>query len=89
MKHTPHPRVKTMDVILAIIGATTVAFIVTMIVTFWHFGAIPDVLCTCYFAAITGECGVMGVIKTAKVRHEDRTWQIEDYERMKEEQNHD
>ena len=78
--------VKTMDVILVIIGVLTVAFTVTMIVLYWTHYAIPDTLVTCWFAAITGECGFMGLIQTTKVRHEDRQWQVEDYERMKAEE---
>ena len=55
-----------------------IAFTVTMLVTFYKFGAIPDTLCTCFFGAIAGECGVMGVIKSMKIRYEDRQWYKDD-----------
>ena len=69
---------KTMDLILAIVGVLTVAFMIAMIVTFWRFAMVPDTLIQCYFGMVAGECGIMGWIKTAKVRHEDRKWYKED-----------
>ena len=72
--------VKTMDVILIIVGALLISFTVAMIVVFIKYGAIPDTLCTCVFAALGGECGVMGWIRTTKERHRDRTYEIEDRE---------
>lgn len=58
-----------MDIILIIVGLLLAAFTVTMIITFFVVGSIPDTLCTCVFAALGGECGVMGWIKTAKERN--------------------
>lgn len=69
---------KTMDLILIIVGIMLIAFTVTMIVTFWRMGMVPDTLITCFYGALAGECGIMGWIKTAKVRHEDRKWFKED-----------
>ncbi len=60
---------RTMDIILIIVGTALLLFTVTMTVTFFIRGAIPDTLCTCVFAALGGECGVMGWIKTAKERN--------------------
>ena len=68
----------TMDIILVIVGAFLVAFTVKMIVLYETTGAIPDTLCQCVFAALGGECGIMGWIKTTKERNKDREWQIED-----------
>lgn len=70
----------TMDIILVIVGILLVVFTVTMIVLFERYGAIPDTLCTCVFAALAGECGIMGWIKTTKERHKDREWQLQDRE---------
>lgn len=72
-----------MDLILILIGISLVVFTVVMIVLFCKFGAIPDTLCTCFFGAIAGECGVMGVIKSMKIRYEDRQWNKEDAEESK------
>lgn len=75
---------KTMDIILLILGVLTAAFTVTMIVLFRRMGAVPDTLVTCWFAAVTGECGAMGWIKTTKDRARERQYQLEDEKRMEE-----
>ena len=81
--------VNTSKIVLIIIGTLTVVFTIVMIVLFWTHYAIPDTLVTCWFAAVGGECGVLGWIKTNKVRYIERQWQIEDYERYKEDNKHD
>jgi len=68
----------TMNIILIVVGVALFAFTVEMIRVFLVYGAIPDTLCTCVFAALGGECGVMGMIKTAKEKYKDREWQQED-----------
>lgn len=70
----------TMDLILVIVGILLVFFTITMIVTYRQYGAIPDTLCTCVFATLGGECGVMGWIKTTKERNQNRKWELEDRE---------
>ena len=74
---------KTMDIILIIIGLTTLLFTLTMIWIYLLTGGIPDTLCTCFFVACTGECGFMGWIKAAKVRYQEHEWQLENEERQK------
>lgn len=74
----PKKQIGTMDIILIIVGVMLFSFTVTMIATFREYGAIPDTLVTCVFAALGGECGVMGWIKTTKERRMDRTWELED-----------
>lgn len=71
-------KVRTMDVVLAIIAVFLLLFIVTMLVLYYITGAIPDTLCTCVFAICGGECGVMGWIKTTKERQKDRQYELED-----------
>lgn len=66
---------KTMDFILIIVGVLLIAFTVVMIITFWRYAMVPDTLVACFFTAIAGECGIMGWIKTAKVRAEEQKWQ--------------
>lgn len=68
----------TMNVILLICGVALFAFTREMIELFKQYGMVPDTLITCFFAALTGECGVMGWIKTNKEKHRDRKWQKED-----------
>lgn len=75
---------KTMDRILILVGVLLVSFTVAMIWIFLRMGQIPDTLCTCVFGALAGECGIMGWIKTCKVRHQERTWEKEDREEARE-----
>lgn len=77
---------KTMDLILIILFIITIAFTITMIWIFRTQYMVPDTLITCFFAAVTGECGFMGWIKTSKESNKTRRWQLEDEKRWKEEQ---
>ena len=62
----------TMDRYLKAILVTLLAFTITMIAVYCLTGGVPDTLITCVFAAMTGECGFMAVIKSMKVKHEDK-----------------
>ena len=75
----------TMDLILIIVAVLVIAFTVTMILIFLKYAMVPDTLITCFYSAMAGECGVMGWIKTAKVRNQDRKWTEEDLNRLKNE----
>lgn len=68
----------TMNIILIVVGIALLAFTIAMIWLFVIYAAIPDTLCTCVFAALGGECGVMGMIKTAKEKYKEREWKKED-----------
>lgn len=74
---------KTSNVVLVIVGILTVAFIIEMIHMFYLFQNVPNQLIICFFSLVGGECGVLGWIKTAKVKHVERQQQLEDYERFK------
>ena len=76
--NTKKKGVTTMDVILVIVGVLLISFTITMIIMFVKYGAIPDTLCTCVFAALGGECGAMGWIRTTKDRQRDRSYELED-----------
>lgn len=75
----------TMDIILIVIGILLIAFTIKMIALYELTGSIPDTLCQCVFAALGGECGIMGWIKTTKERNQDREWQLEDLEKQERE----
>ena len=77
---------KVMDVILVIVGICLVVFTVAMIILFRTYGSIPDTLCTCVFAALGGECGIMGWIKTSKDRRREREWEVEDRKELQKQQ---
>lgn len=80
-------KIGVMDLILIIVGVLLLAFTAIMIIIFINSGAIPDTLCTCVFACLGGECGVMGWIKTTKERNKDRRRELADrkyYKNLKE-----
>ena len=84
---TKNKRIGVMDLILVIVALMAVSFIVTMIALFINYGSIPDTLCTCFFVAIGGECGVMGWIKTTKERSRERRYELEDRKHDEEREN--
>lgn len=74
-----------MDIILIIVGTSLLFFTVAMIQIFKDYGAVPDTLVTCVFAALGGECGIMGWIKTSKDRRQEREWEVTDRREAKQE----
>jgi len=73
-------KIGTMDLILILVGSFLLIFTTVMVVLHVLTGSTPDTLITCVFAALGGECGVMGWIKTTKERHKERQWELEDRE---------
>lgn len=78
-------RIGVMDIILIIVGISLLAFTIAMIRLFREYGAVPDTLVTCVFAALGGECGIMGWIKTTKDRNKERKWEVQDRQEAKQE----
>lgn len=74
-----------MNIVLIIVGVSLFAFTISMIQVFKEYGAVPDTLVTCVFAALGGECGIMGWIKTSKERRREREWEVEDRQEAKQE----
>lgn len=72
-----------MNIILVIVGVCLFTFTAAMIQVFKEYGAVPDTLITCVFAALGGECGIMGWIKTSKDRSRERNWEVEDRQEAK------
>lgn len=71
-------RLGVMNIILIICGGALLVFTLEMISLFKQCGAIPDTLVNCVFIALTGECGIMGWIKTTKEKNRERMWRKED-----------
>ena len=69
-------KIHTMDLILIILAVLTIIFVIDMRNIFLKVGAIPDVLVTCFFAAVFGECGAMAWIKTSKEKSAERLHQF-------------
>lgn len=77
-KREPRKPVGIMNVALVIVCIAAVVFTAVMVYLFMVVGSIPDTLCTCVFAMLGGECGVLGWIKTTKERNQDRKWTVQD-----------
>ena len=77
-KREPRKPISTMKRSLIIVLIIAVVFTTVMIYLFMTVGAIPDTLCTCVFALLGGECGVLGWIKTTNERMQDRKWIVQD-----------
>lgn len=77
-KKTTRKPIGTMNLILILVAILLILFTVEMIKVFREYGTIPDTLCTCVFACLGGECGVMGWIKVTKERRQDRRWTLQD-----------
>lgn len=69
---------KTMNIILIVIGVLLSLFTLCMIHLYKETGGIPDTLVTCVFAACTGELGIMGWIKSTKDKYIKRAEKLED-----------
>lgn len=76
MKRFKRPGV--MNIVLVIIGCILIIFTTAMIQVYILTGGIPDTLVVSVFTAATGECGVMGWIKTTKERKKEREYELED-----------
>jgi len=61
-------KIKTLDLILIVVAILLVAFIVAMIITFWKFQQIPDVLVTCVLGTGTAELLASAIITIVKKR---------------------
>lgn len=57
---------KTLNLILIIVGISTCIFTTVMLIFFYMFQTIPDVLCERFYTVVVGECGVAGAIQVVK-----------------------
>lgn len=71
-------RMGVMNLILVLCGIALVIFTAICLWMFTKYMEVPNTLITCVFAALTGEAGVMGWIKTNKDKTQSRKWELED-----------
>lgn len=75
-------KIKTTDIVLIIVCILLILFTWKMIQLFEEQGNVPNTLISCVFTAAAGEAGILGWIKTAKVKCLDRIEKLEDLNRM-------
>lgn len=78
MKKDNTKKIKTLTIVLIVLSILVTIFTAVMIWLYIKTGGIPDTLCGCFFAATTGEFGVMGWIRTTKDRDKRREYELED-----------
>lgn len=76
-------KIKTMDLVLVLIAILTILFVIVNLMLFDLHEMIPNTLVTCWFSAVVGEFGVLGWIKTTKVKQQEQEREKELYERLK------
>lgn len=64
--------IKTSDLVLTLIGFLTVLFVIINLILFDLHETIPNTLVTCWFSAVVGEFGVLGWIKTSKLKQQEQ-----------------
>ena len=58
--------IKTLTIILMVVGVLTILFTISMVVLFYKFQSIQDTLCERFFTCVVGELGIAGVIQVVK-----------------------
>lgn len=76
-------KIKTSDIVLVLIAVLTLLFVIINLILFDLHETIPNTLVTCWFSAVVGEFGVLGWIKTTKVKQQEQEREKELYERLK------
>lgn len=76
-------KIKTTDLALVLIAVLTILFVIVNLILFDLHETIPNTLVTCWFSAVVGEFGVLGWIKTTKVKQQEQEREKELYERLK------
>lgn len=76
-------KISTLNIILVVVFAIFLWFNKQMIDIYRMTGNIPETYACAVVAALLGECGFCGWIKTSKHRLQDRKWTLEDRERRR------
>lgn len=71
-------KLKTLDLILLLMGVFLLLFTVTMIVLWVTTGGVPDTLIGCVFGACIGEAGITGMITNTKNKQAGNPAESED-----------
>jgi len=76
-------KIKTTDLVLVLIAVLTILFVIVNLILFDLHETIPNTLVTCWFSAVVGEFGILGWIKTSKLKQQEQDREKELYERLK------
>lgn len=70
-------KIKTLDMVLVIVFGIFLWFNYRMITMYAQMGSIPEGYACTVVAALIGECGVCGWIRTTKSKREEHEWEKE------------
>ena len=65
--------IKTLTIILMVVGILAILFTISMVILFYKFQSIPDTLCERFFTCVVGELGIAGVIQVVKTIFKNKT----------------
>lgn len=78
-------KVGTLNIVLVCVFCYMIYLNGQMLLVFREYGSAPETAWCALIAALLGECGICGWIKTNKDRRMERKWEQEDKEEMKDE----
>lgn len=76
-------KIGTLNLVLLLVGAFFIWFNWQMISVYRSCGSMPETYACAVVAATIGECGICGWIRTTKDKRQDRKWQKQDEQELK------
>ena len=76
-------KIGTLNLVLLLVGAFFIWFNWQMITVYRSCGSMPETYACAVVAATIGECGICGWIRTTKDKRQDRKWQKQDEQELK------
>lgn len=73
----------TLNIVLVCVFGYMIYLNGQMLQVFREYGSAPETAWCALIAALLGECGICGWIRTNKDRRQERTWQKEDEKELK------
>ena len=76
-------KIGTLNFVLLLVGTFFIWFNWQMISVYRSCGSMPETYACAVVAATIGECGICGWIRTTKDKRQDRKWQKQDEQELK------
>lgn len=76
-------KIGTLNLVLLLVGTFFIWFNWQMISVYRSYGSMPETYACAVVAATIGECGICGWIRTTKDKRQDRKWQKQDEQELR------
>lgn len=76
-------KIGTLNLVLLLVGTFFIWFNWQMISMYRSYGSMPETYACAVVAATIGECGICGWIRTTKDKRQDRKWQKQDEQELR------